>query len=157
MKPNRFFILLALLGVAASFIQCGDDPPPAVDPQDQQLENLSKPWKATSVTLAVGTGTAQPVIGYENFVLTMSGTAGQSTFNYTTSGRPSGTTPWADAGTFTFGTDFSTVVERDDGTIITYTLNSDVTQLQITFNYTGAGYTSRTSSVQGNWTFTFGL
>lgn len=154
MKSPKYFIMLALMGVALSSWQCGDDSPAAPDPRDEQLTKLSKTWKATSVTLTTGSGT-QPVSGWDNFQIVMSGTAGQDTFNYTTSGRPSGTVPWSSAGTFQFGTDFGTILNRDDGTVVTYSVNA--TQLQMTFNYTGAGYTSRVGVVNGTWSFTFGL
>jgi len=156
MKRTKVFIMLALLGVALSFWQCGDDSAPAVDPQDEQLTKLSQTWQASAVTFASG-GSPQPVTGYDNFAITLSGTAGQSTFNYTVTGRPSGIlTPWNGSGTFTFGTDFATTLTRDDGTVVTYSVSA--TQLQMTFVYTGAGYTgSRVNNVNGSWTFTFAL
>jgi hypothetical protein len=151
MKRTNFLIVLALFGVAASFWQCGSDPAPAPDPQDQQLEKLSQTWKATNVTF-----NSTPVTGYENFQITMTGTAGQDTFDYSTTGRPAGIkTPWPASGKFTFGTDFATVLTRDDGIQVTYSVSA--TQLQMTFTYTGAGFTGRTSNVEGAWTFTFGL
>jgi hypothetical protein len=152
MKRTRLFVVLALLGVATSFWQCGGDPAPAEDPKDAQLKKLSQTWKATAVTF-----NSTPITGYENFQITMTGTVGQSTFNYNTTGRPSGIlTPWAASGTFTFGTDFSTVLNRDDGTVVTYSVTA--TQLQMTFTYTGAGYTgSRVNNVNGSWSFVFGL
>ncbi|MBL7852158.1 MAG: hypothetical protein JNN04_14745 [Cyclobacteriaceae bacterium] len=157
MKRTQFLIVLALIGAAASFWQCGGDSPPAPDPQDQQLSKLTKTWKATSVLYA-STGTPQPVTGYENFQLTMTGSAGQDTFDFSTSGRPSGIkTPWPASGKFTFGTNFETVLTRDDNIQVTYSLNTSATQLQMTFTYTGAGYTGRVNNVEGSWTFTFGL
>jgi hypothetical protein len=155
MKRTKAFIILALLAAAVSFWQCGGDSTAPPDPKDEQLTKLSQTWKATSVTFASG-GAPQPVTGYDNFEVTISGTKGQSTFNYTTTGRPASPTisPWGPSGTFTFGTEFSTVVTREDGTTITYSVTA--TQLQMTFTYTGAGYAgSRVNSVNGNWTFTF--
>ncbi len=155
MKKTKFLITLALVGVSAFFWQCGSDPAPATNPQDEQLKKLSQTWKATAVTF-----NSTPVDGYSpttgNFIITMSGTAGQSTFDYSTTGRPAGVkTPWPASGKFTFGTDFSTVVTRDDGIQVTYTVSA--TQLQMTFTYVGAGFTGRTSNVEGSWSFTFGL
>ena len=151
MKRSKFLIVLALLGVSVSFWQCGSDPAPAKNPQDEQLTKLSQTWKATAVTF-----NSSPVTGYENFTITMSGTAGQSIFDYSTTGRPSGVkTPWPAAGKFTFGTDFSTIVTRDDGIQVTYSVSA--TQLQMTFTYAGAGFTGRTSNVEGSWSFLFGL
>lgn len=152
--------MLALLGASASFWKCGPDPAPPVDPQDEQLKKLSQTWHATAVTFD-----SSPVTGYESFTLTISGTAGQDTFDYTTSGRPAGTpTPWPASGQWTFGTDFATLVIRSDYNLpVTYSVSA--TQLQLTFNYgdcDGAGtpcvpYTGRTSNVAGQWSFTFGL
>ena len=149
-------ILLALIAAATSFTRCGDDAPPAEDPQDVQLTKLSQTWKASNVTF-----NSTPVTGYENFQIIMSGTKGQDTFSYTSSGRPVGVlTPWAASGTFTFGTDFSTVLIRDqtssDVTTVTYSVTD--TQLQMTFTYAGSGYVgSRVTNVNGSWSFTFGL
>jgi hypothetical protein len=151
MKRTQFLIVLALFAAAASFVQCGSDSSAPPDPKDEQLKKLSKNWKLTSVTKD-----SNPEAGYDNFELTMSGTAGQPTFAYTTAGRPSGTvTPWDASGNLTFGTDFATLLTRNDGVQITYSVSD--TQLQMTFNYTGSGFTGRTSVVQGNWTFNFGL
>ena len=155
MKRTNFLIVLALLGVSASFWQCGSDSAAAPNPRDEQLKKLSKTWKATAVTF-----NSTPVDGYSpttgNFTITMSGTPGQATFDYSTTGRPSGIkTPWPASGKFTFGTDFSTVVTRDDAIQVTYSVSA--TQLQMTFTYAGAGFTGRTSNVEGSWSFTFGL
>lgn len=153
MKRSKFLIMLTLLGVSASFWQCGSDSTTPPNPQDEQLKKLSKTWKYSSVTF-----NSAPVTGYDNFTLTMSGTNGQNTFNYTTAGRPSGIkTPWNSAGTFTFGagSNFSTLLTRDDTIVVTYSVSD--TQLQMTFTYVGAGYTGRTSNVEGTWAFTFHL
>jgi len=151
MKRTKLFIVLALFGVAMSFWQCGSDPAPATDPQDEQLTKLSHTWTTTNVTF-----NSSPVTGYENFEITLTGTAGQDTFNFSVTGRPAGTnnTPWPASGTFTFGTDFATILNRDDGTVVTYSVSS--TQLQMTFTYNGTGFSgSRTNVVNGNWSFTF--
>ncbi len=153
MKRSSLIIALALLGVAASFWQCGSDPAPAQDPKDAQLEKLSKTWNTTSQTID---GVPDP--NHDNFSIAISGSAGQNTFNYTTTGRPacaSPCSPWPASGTFTFEADFATTLKREDGTIITYSVTGS--QLQMTFSYAGAGFTGRTAVVQGNWTFQFGL
>lgn len=157
MKRSKVLIALALFGASASFWNCGSDPAPPVDPQDAQLAKLSQTWKATAVTFD-----SQPVTGYENFTLTISGTAGQDTFDYTTSGRPAGVpTPWPASGQWTFGTDFATVVIRSDYNLpVTYSLNDAATTLQLSFDFTCGAclpYTGRTSNVSGQWSFTFGL
>jgi hypothetical protein len=145
MKSFRVLLVVALVGSLLTYSGCKkkDDPQPS--PQDAQLVKLSKTWKFKSVTLD---GVAQT--GYTNFQLTVSGSAGQTSFGYTSSGRPA-LSPWATSGTFTYGTDFATQLTRDDALPITYSLSD--TQLQMTFNYSGNGF-SRVDNVKGNWIFT---
>jgi len=158
MKRSNFLILLVLLGVSASFWQCGSDSAAPSDPKDDQIKKLSKTWKASAVTF-----NSSPVTGYDNFQLTISGSAGQTQIPFTTSGRPAGTnnTPWPASGNFEFGTDFATVLTRTDitgGLSVTYSVSD--TQLQMTFDYNCANctpYSGRVTSVNGTWTFTFGL
>ncbi len=152
MKRTNLLIALLLLAASSVFWKCGDTPPPPVSPQDAQLTKLSQTWKATSVTFG-GNPLPTPT-GYESFVLTASGTAGNPVFSYTTSGRPA-KSPWPASGTFEFGTDFATTIKRDDGIIVTYSVTAS--QLQLTFNYTGSGFTARTGNVVGDWVFNFGL
>jgi hypothetical protein len=68
-------------------------------------------------------------------------------------------TPWGPKGKFTFGTDVSTTLVRDDGIVVTYSVND--TQLQMSFT-TPAGFPGfdgegRVENVQGKWVFEFGL
>ena len=149
MKIFKFLLATVLLGVLFTYSGCGKKNGPTLSLADQQLAKLSlaKGWKLTTVTLDNAAQT-----GYTNFTLTISGTAGQTTFGYATSGRPA-LSPWAASGTFTFGTDVSTQVVRDDSLPITYSVST--TQLQITFTYNGAGIAGRTNNVKGVWVFTF--
>jgi hypothetical protein len=153
MKSFKFLLAFALVGALLTYSGCSKSSGPGQTPQDAQLVKLSKTWKATSVTLG---GAAQS--GYTSFQLVISGTAGQTTFGYSATGRPQppGTlSPWAASGTFTYGTAFETSLTREDALPITYSVTD--TQLQMTFNYTGAGIPSRVGNVQGTWVFTFGL
>lgn len=147
MKSFKLLLTVAFIGVLFLYSGCGGSKKKDPDPADVQLTKLSKTWKCTAATLD---GSAQT--GYTNFQLTLSGTAGQKTFGYTTTGRPA-LSPWPASGTFTFGTDVSTQVTRDDGLPITYAVTD--AQLQITFNYTGAGIAGRVNQVKGNWVLTF--
>jgi hypothetical protein len=149
MKSTKFLLLAALIGVLFTYSGCKKSSGPGQSPQDAQLVKLSKTWKCTAVTLDNSAQT-----GYSSFALTISSTAGQTTFNYTTTGRPA-LSPWGPNGTFTYGTDYATQLTRDDSLPITYSVSD--TQLQMTFNYTGAGIPGRVSNVKGNWVFTFGL
>ncbi|MBY0434841.1 MAG: hypothetical protein K2U26_12095 [Cyclobacteriaceae bacterium] len=128
---------------------CKKSTSPGESIPDQQLKKISKTWKVTSVTLG---GTQQT--NYTNFQLTASGTAGSTTFGYSTTGRPA-LSPWPASGTFTFGTDPATQLTRDDGLPVTYIVSE--TQLQLTFNYTGRGIGGRVGNVEGNWIMNFGL
>jgi hypothetical protein len=148
MKSPKFLPLVILIVAAPMLFECGGSKNPEPSGPDQQLTKLSKTWKCTAATLD-----SQPQTGYTNMTLTISGTAGQATFNYTTTGRPA-LSPWAAAGTFTFDTtDFATSVKRDDGVQVTYSVTA--TQLQTAFAYSGAGIAGRVSNVKGQWSFTF--
>lgn len=146
MKSLKFLVAAAFVGVLLLYSGCKPKKDPGLSIEDAQLVKLSKTWKCTSAKLDNSDQT-----GYTNFQLTVTSTAGQKTFGYTTSGRPS-LSPWPASGTFTFGTDVSTQVTRDDGLPITYAVTD--TQLQVTFNYAGSGF-GRVSQVKGNWVFTF--
>lgn len=145
-------ILASLFLLTVLFSSCKKDDPDPISIQDQQLAKLTAAWKATSATLD---GT--PQAGYENFVLTISGTAGADSFSYTAAGRPSNS-PWPSSGTWVFGTNPESQIVRDTGADqldMTYSVTD--TQLQLTFNFSGVGYpSSRVSNVKGTWIFTFG-
>ncbi len=162
MKRSNFLILLTLVFASVSFVQCGSDSSKPPDPKDQQITALSKNWYAKSVKL---NGTDAP--GYvganpaASFQIKITGTTGNyGTIPYQTTNRPAGVQgPWPGSGNFSLGSnstfaDFATVLTRkEDNLLISYSVTS--TELQMTFNYTGSGFTGRTSVVQGNWSFTF--
>ncbi len=149
MKIFKAMLVVIALGSLLTYSGCKKNSGPGQTPQDAQLVRLSKTWKFSKVTLD---GVDQT--GYTNFQLTISGTAGQTTFGYTCSGRPA-LSPWPASGTFTYGdgTAFSTSLKRDDALPITYSVDDKATQLQLTFNYSGNGF-SRVDNVKGNWVFT---
>jgi len=132
---------------------CKKEKGPGQSIEDIQLGKLSKTWTMTpsSVTLD---GTVQP--GYDNFTLTLSGTAGSTSFGYSTAGRPT-TSPWPSSGNWSFGTTPETEIIRDPNTqdVLNMTYSVTDTQLQIIFNFTGAGYPGRISNVNGQWIFVF--
>ncbi len=154
MKIHKLILSVALLGTLLTYSGCSKDSAPAPSIKDTQLKSLSQVWKCTSATLQ---GAAQT--GYTGFQLTISGTAGNSTFGYTTTGRPPGTksSPWPASGTFTFGTDPATQLLRNDSPDLPVTYSVSPTTLQITFTYSGAGYDARVGNVVGTWVYTFGL
>jgi hypothetical protein len=157
MKALKLFLLITSVGALFTFSSCGPSPSPQVPVADQQFDKLSKPWKLTSVTLD---GNPVTTPSYTGFQLAISGTKGQTSFNYTTtfaSTRPLST--WKSSGTWKFGTEPTTMIVRDPGTAdelaMTYVVSA--TTLQITFTYSGPGYTTRTDVVNGGWVFNFGL
>lgn len=149
MKSFRFLLAVAMIGTLLTYSGCGKSSDPTPSVADQQLKKLSAIWKATTVT--IDGGATNPSNAYANFVLTMSGTAGNTTFDYSSTGRPA-LSPWAASGKFTFGTDAGTTLVRDDNLTVSYSVTDS--QLIMTFNYGGNGF-SRVDNVKGNWSFTF--
>ena len=150
MKSLKLMLSVALVGVLFLYSGCGGSKKNDPSVTDVQLVKLSKAWKCTSAMKG-----SPPIAqtGYDNFILTVTGSPGQTTFGYSITGRPTPTSPWPASGTFTFGTDPSTLLVRDDQLPITYAVTA--TQLQLTFDYEGAGIAGRVNSVQGVWVMTF--
>lgn len=132
------------------------DKPQGPSEEEVQLQKLSKTWDLSSVTLDGG----DPGISYSSFRLTLSGTIGAPSFTYSTQGRPI-RSPWPGNGTWIFGTAVTSQVIRDPGTAdelpITYSVSQDGNSLEITFNFSGEGYSStgRQENVNGSWRFVF--
>lgn len=144
--------LLILAAVVTLYVGCSKDDPAGKSDEDQQIELLNGTWLATSVELD-----NVPQEGYENFQLTISGSAGNSTISYTTANRPE-TSAWPASGTFTFGENVLQTLLRSEGddpaTEINYGVEGDILQLQ--FVYSGEPITSgRVKNVQGTWEFVF--
>ncbi|MCE2936175.1 MAG: hypothetical protein ACK5V5_11590 [Cyclobacteriaceae bacterium] len=94
-------------------------------------------------------------VDYTGFKLTISGTAGATSFDYSTQGRPA-LSPWKSSGKWSFGQSVETQIIRDPGTAdelqMTYVVTDN--SLQLTFTYNGNGF-SRVGVVKGQWVFTF--
>lgn len=154
MKSFKFLLAFIAVGALLTYSGCSKPSGPGQTPEDAQLAKLSKTWKCTAATL---NNTSQA--GYiNNFILTIAGTAGQTTFGFTTTGRAASAPllPWQSNGNLKYGTDFATgLIRVEDNLPITYSVTD--TQLQMTFNYTGAGIPARVGNVAGTWIFTFGL
>jgi len=178
---KRIFNLVAFVGLMAALVtysSCGSTPEPALSQADQQLQKLlgttartgaaTLDWACTAATLDGVDKTANYTSA---FILTLSGEIGKtlaagasSTFSYGTS-KPtfvtneSATSPWPKSGTFTFDKDApATKVTRDDATPIQYSVNDAVTELTISFSYSGSGVdrsAGRTDVVKGAWVFKF--
>lgn len=125
----------------------------SINIKDVQLEKLSKTWKLNTVTL----DGIDKKSDYTNFQLILSGTKGNTTFGYSTSGRPA-LSPWKSSGSWEFGVSPETQMIRDKATADELTMTYAVTEttLSITFTFNGSGF-SRTGSVKGQWIYTFKL
>jgi hypothetical protein len=154
MKAFRIFSLLGIGAILLTYSSCKDKGGTVETDSDKQLGKLSKTWKVNSVSLD---GTDKTT-DYSSFQLTITGTKGNTSFGYSTTGRPS-LSPWKSSGTWEFGTDVFSQIIRDKGTAdelaITYAVTE--TTLQITFTFNGDGYTGRTDVVKGLWVFNFKL
>jgi hypothetical protein len=112
---------------------------------------LTGTWKVSTVTKdLVDQSTA-----WSGFQLTLGGTKGATSFTYSCAGRPA-LSPWPASGVWSFGTDPVTQIVRDPGTadVLPVSYAATTTSLQISFAYTGNGYT-RVDNVGGSWIFTF--
>ena len=149
----KILFLVVVSGMLISLSGCKKPNPTPPTPEEEQLAKLSQTWKIKTVTLDGASKTAE----YTGFTLVLSGTAGASSYSYTTTGRPS-TSPWPASGQWTFGADPLSDVIRDpsstaDKLNMKYTVTD--TQLTIGFNFTGTGYNARTAVVKGAWIYTF--
>jgi hypothetical protein len=153
MKALRILSLLGLVFSLLTYSSCKDDKPAPEPITDVQLGKLAETWKINTVTLDGVDKKSE----YTAFELEMSGTKGNTTFDYSTKGRPS-LSPWKSSGKWEFGTAPETQIIRDKGIPadelpMTYAVTE--TTLSLSFTFSGAGYTSRTGVVKGQWVFTF--
>ena len=156
MKVFRILSLLGLVAILLTYSSCGGDDPASESVSDVQLGKLSKTWKINTVTL----DGVDKKADYASFQLVMSGTKGNTSFGYSTSGRPA-LSPWKASGSWEFGTPVETQIIRDKGTADELAMDYKVTDgtaptLEIKFTFNGAGY-SRTGVVKGLWVYTFKL
>ena len=163
MKALRVALSLVVLGSIIALSGCGPKGGNSEPITDKQLGLLSKTWKLKdptggSVTLANVDVTTDGA----NFTLAITGTKGQTTFSYVCTGRPT-RGPWPANGTWSFVTNSSTpgigpenAILRDptlsDALNVTYSVDAAGKNLQLSFNYSGSGYT-RVSNVSGAWVF----
>lgn len=156
MKALRAVLSIAVLGSIIAFSGCGPKGGNSEPLPDKQFGLLSKTWKASTVSF----GGTDKTSDWTGFTLTISGTKGQaSSYAYSCTGRPKPSV-WKDSGSWTFGDcdatttndDPATQICRDDGAKITYSIDAAGKNLQLAFNFSGAGYT-RVSNVSGDWVF----
>ena len=151
---NSAFVVVAI-ATLLSFSGCDPDP---VGPtiEEEQLAKLSGTWTVAGSGTDVTLQAVSKKTEYAAFELTLTGTPGATSFGYTTAGRPATLSPWPSSGTWEFGESPETMVKRDPdkpNEVVNMTYSVSDTQLQIVFNFAGAGY-SRTKVVTGEWVFT---
>lgn len=148
LKPVLSVLVLAVLLGYAGCKGGGSEGPTE---EEVQLGKLNGTWvvgASDDVTL----DDVSKKTDYEAFTLTLNGTAGSPSYNYSTAGRPA-LSPWPSSGTWTFGAAPATQVVRDKGGNKQLDMNYSVTDagdLEITFNYAGAGEAGK---VTGTWIF----
>lgn len=148
MKVLKSLVPLVAIASLVFFSNCGSDST-ETPIQDQQLAKLTATWNIAS---ASRDGVA---VDYPGFKLTISGTAGATSFDYSTQGRPT-LSPWKSSGKWSFGQSVETQIIRDPGTAdelqMTYVVTDN--SLQLTFTYNGNGF-NRVEVVKGQWVFNF--
>jgi hypothetical protein len=148
------FIIYSLISAMLIFTSgCkskNDDPEPVTS---IQLTKLTKTWKLIEVTVDGTTKKSD----YLSFELVIDGVKGNDLFSYSVVARPS-LSPWPQSGSWSFGTNPESEIVRDPDTDDEITMQYEVTEntLQISFEFSGEGYASRTRDVGGEWVFTFG-
>lgn len=152
MKAIRILAMLGLFAVLVTYANCDGSKPTPEPVTDVQLGKLSKTWKINTVTL----DGVDKKADYTAFQLALSGTKGNTSFGYTTTGRPA-LSPWKSGGTWEFGTAPETQIIRDKGTADVLAMTYTVTEATLTveFTFSGTGYPARTGVVKGAWKFTF--
>jgi hypothetical protein len=165
MKYLKFLLLICSVGALVGLSNCGGSGTTPEPVTDQQLVKLTKTWKLTSVTLKDATNTttdmsfAYNTSGAKQFILTITGTKGATSFAYTTTGNPASGSVWKGSSDWVFGTDPLTLVKRDVIAPVTMNYVVSGTNLELKFNFSGSGYPAqgRVESTTGEWVFTFGL
>lgn len=153
---SRLASLLIVAGALVFLSNCGGDDPK--DPeQKQKLDALSKTWDVTKVTF--GNLLDDRTDDFPGFTLTISGNFNSNNpngpYNYSVTNNPA-FTPWpTTSGTWTFttlGSGNSGTLTRNDGVVMTYTINSQG-ELSLSFNYGDSG--GRLNEIEGDWEFIF--
>jgi hypothetical protein len=156
---TRILSLLVLVALTMFYVGCDKENGGSESQQSIQFKKLTGTWTVSSVTDVNG-----PREDFDGVTLTLGGTfvENASNFSYSLNGTLPQPSPWPKAGgTWKFGTDPSTEIIRDPGKQgfeipCEYVVSSDGKSLQISFNISGDGFQGgRTSSVGGDWTFTF--
>jgi hypothetical protein len=148
-----------------ALVNCGGGGSTPEPVADQQFTKLQKAWIFSSATLdgspsSIDFTTGIPVTDPGPMKVTISGTKGTaSTYAYAVVGRPA-ISPWPKSGKWEFGTNPSSQIIRDKGTVdelaMTYTVDASKLTVSFTFNNPNGGYQNpRMNVVGGNWVFVF--
>jgi hypothetical protein len=153
----RILSLLILVSATVFFTNCGGGDDPEKSEEEVQLDKLkASPWTITSVTGQGGDKTTD----YTGMTLTFSGTfSAGGVYHYTSTATswPS-LSPWNEEDDWKFksGSVGTTIIRLSDDEEMTYTLSNSDKQLEISFNYVGAGFPNgKVENVEGDWTFIF--
>lgn len=153
MKFLRLTFLVAVMGCLALFTSCDEGGGKKLTIEETQLLALSKTWTVSEVRFE---GTSDRTAEYSGMTLTVGGTFVDPTtvYDYSLTNRPT-LSPWPVSGTWTFDVNDpeTLIIRTEDSLPISYSVTDD--QLQLTFNYTGPGYSGRVSAVEGSWIFLF--
>jgi len=154
---SRILSLLVLASATVFYSSCGGGDDNSKSETDQQLEKLNGTWVIAAGTDVTQDGHPQDgtnsAFNYKGLTLTINGSAGSTTFNWTAAARPQ-LSPWDSQGTFQFGDPVASQLKRSDNVTITYNVTD--TELIMSFTFTGQGYAgSRSKSVEGDWHFEF--
>jgi hypothetical protein len=149
---SRILTLLVLASATVFYSSCGGDDDNAKSETDQQLEKLNGTWVIQAATDVTQDSDAPP-FAFTNMQLVINASAGSTSFNWTTSGRPE-LGPWDAQGTFQFGDPVASVLKRNDNVTINYNVTDTELIMTFTFN-NSAGYPGRAKSVEGDWHFEF--
>lgn len=147
----RILSLLILASLASFYVACDNTDDPKESETDQQIKKLDGTWQTTAYTLD---GVTPPDLDYSSFVLTVNGEPGNTSVNYSVSGRPAGKpSPWNSSGTLEFGDNVKQNLVREDGVSINYSVTDET--LVIDFTFSSTPYNGRVGNVTGNWHFEF--
>lgn len=152
---SRILSLLVIASLGLAYVGCGGKDKGEDDVEKTQLAKLAAVWTVSSVTLD-----GAPRTDFPGLTLTISGTFDSTNpkgpYNYSFTGTRPNPSPWPVNGQWSFGANTLTQLVRHDNPDLDMSYELTDSQLTISFNYTGEGFTgSRVSQVKGNWTFVF--
>lgn len=151
MKRITSILYFALsLIILMSTSTCDDDKGHAETVITSQMKKLAGKWKASSVTLDHA-----PMIGWDDFTISLSPVSSQEKLSYIVANNPY-VTPWISAvtGSFTFDeNDPENHLFREDGVHVQYEISEETLTMRFTHHINDIR--GRVTGVGGDWEFTF--